>query len=162
MCEVERHAEEEAPPGERRHDRVDADRRGRDRQREEDGDERWRRADQQLEGALPALPLDRTARPEQGRRPDAHQARAQRDVEERARLVARLDHEERDRGEDDRLQHGDEHEEERVRQRLHVEEPAHPEQARAHGLTVAIGRPRDGRADRTSPRGSVGLPRSSR
>ena len=110
---------------------------GRDGQREEDGDERRRRADQQLERALPALPLDRAARAEERRRPDAHQARAERDVEERARLVSRLDHEEGDRGEDDRLQHGDEHEEQRVRQCLHVEEPAHPEQARGHGVNVA-------------------------
>ena len=40
-------------------------------------------ADQHLERPLPALPLDRAARAEERRRPDPHQARAERDVEER-------------------------------------------------------------------------------
>jgi hypothetical protein len=58
------------PQSERRDDGVDADRRGRDGQREQDGDERRRRADEQLERALPALPLDRAPGAEQRRRPD--------------------------------------------------------------------------------------------
>src|SRR6185312_9780367 len=87
---------------------------------------------------LPALPLDRAARAEQRRRPDAHQPGPERHVQQRAGLAPGVDHEEGDRREDDRLQHRDEHEEEGVGEALQVEEPADPQQPERHGPTLSV------------------------
>ena len=128
MGHVERHVEEQPAPEQRRGQRVQADRRGRDRQGHDDEQERRRHGDRVLEHSLPPLPLDRTAGAEQRRRPDPHHPGAKRDVEERSLACAGLEHEVGDRGEDDRLQDRREDVEARQRQVLHVEAPADPEE----------------------------------
>ena len=139
MREVERHAEEEAAPGERRDDGVDPDRRGRDRERQEDGDERRRRPDHQLERPLPALPLDRAAGAEQRRRPDPHQPRAEGDVEERPAWFPDSTMKKAIEAKITGWSTETSTKKSEVRERLQVEEPADREQARAHAQTVTSG-----------------------
>ena len=128
MREVEGDPEDEPSPEERRRQRVEADRRGREREREEHEHERRRRGDGGLERPLPALPRDDAAGAEERRRPDSHQARRERGVEERAGPVAGLEEVVRERREDERLDHRREDEEAGARQALHVQEPADPGQ----------------------------------
>ena len=111
-------------------ERVDADRRGRDRQRQDEQDERRRRGDDQLERPLPALPLDRAARAEQRRRPDPVDRRAERRIEERPRLAARLEHVVRDGRDEQRHEHARQQEEDGERQALDVEPDPDQEEAR--------------------------------
>ena len=139
MHEVQRDAEDDAAPDERRHEGVHAGEGVRERERQVDQRQRRRRADAELEGALPALPLDHPARAEQRRRPDAHHPGAERGVQQRPRTATGLEHVERDRREDDRLHDRREQEEAGRPEHLQVRhEPAADDAERVHASTSAM------------------------
>ena len=127
--DVEGDPEDEPSPDQRGRERVDPDHGGRERQRGDDEHERGRRRDEHLERPLPALPLDRPARAEQGRRPDPVDGGAERHVEQAPRLVAGLVHVVRDRGHQQRHEDRCEQEEDGVGECLDVE--AQPDQEHA-------------------------------
>ena len=131
-------------PDERRCERVHPGERVRDREGQVDRAPSTAATDAELEGPLPALPLDHPARPEQRRRPDAHHPGAERGVEERPGTVAGSVHVEGDGREDHRL-HVDV-----SRKKLDVPtifrfvvKPVHDDSHRAHARSsVPVLRPR--------------------
>ena len=127
LLELERDPEHEPAPEQRRHERVDPDRRGRDRDREQHGPERRRRRHEQLEHAERALPLDRVGGVDGRHRPDPHHGRTDRGEQQRLRLAARAEHEVGERGVDQRPDRRRHHREGVSGQVLEVEDDAQPD-----------------------------------
>src|SRR5919204_667921 len=93
-----------------------------------DEEERSRGGNRHFERALPALPLDRAAGGEQRRGPDSHQAGPQGHVEQGFTSGSRLEHEEGDGREDDRLDRRRQDEKARQGEALQVKPPAREDQ----------------------------------
>jgi hypothetical protein len=129
MLNGELDPEQEVAVEQRRSQAVDADRRHRERHREKDEREVGRCPDQQLQRPVPALTLHGPTRGRARRRPHPHHGRAERCVEQCPRALPRAEDEERDRGEEERVEDLPEALERRPGDHLHVVQPAHPKEA---------------------------------